>query len=456
MDPHFSTNMFLNKEVWNHQNGVMYEGHRTSDTGSTASEEVISSQDLDQSVPFQIQTHLRLPGMPLTTPRSIRLQRFDRVETSQVVDIAKVITAVIPAIPPGSSEQKSTEDIAKVITAVIPVISPGSSGRISSVEQVEKKKRAAGKEISFIVRAGVMLLFFVFLFREISWSTLLSMLVHIHHTELLVGLCLGTLGVIFSAYLWHRLVLAESIQTDLARLTSLYLIGVAFSHFLPTSMGRDARNMTGSASAILMSRITGFMGMLLVALPTLIFLHEQFDHELIKRFLLLSLFLTAAIGGAMVVAVVLPKIPGRFFHGAWVKNKIVVKVIDTGTSMSRLMARPRTMTEAISFGILFWITNCLNYYEYALALGLHVPFTFYLIAVPFVGIIGALPISISGFGVRENLVVYLYSTIHVPTTAALAVVLLMDVQRLFFGGLGGLLYLAKGDKAKSIQTSTPY
>src|SRR6266516_1351063 len=256
MDPHFSTNMFLNKEVWNHQNGVMYEGHRTSDTGSTASEEVISSQDLDQSVPFQIQTHLRLPGMPLTTPRSIRLQRFDRVETSQVVDIAKVITAVIPAIPPGSSEQ------------------------ISSVEQVEKKKRAAGKEISFIVRAGVMLLFFVFLFREISWSTLLSMLVHIHHTELLVGLCLGTLGVIFSAYLWHRLVLAESIQTDLARLTSLYLIGVAFSHFLPTSMGRDARNMTGSASAILMSRITGFMGMLLVALPTLIFLHEQFDHEL--------------------------------------------------------------------------------------------------------------------------------------------------------------------------------
>jgi len=353
-------------------------------------------------------------------------------------------------------ETSQVVDIAKVITAVIPVISPSSSGRISSVEQVEKKKRAAGKEISFIVRAGVMLLFFVFLFREISWSTLLSMLVHIHHTELLVGLCLGTLGVIFSAYLWHRLVLAESIQTDLARLTSLYLIGVAFSHFLPTSMGRDARNMTGSASAILMSRITGFMGMLLVALPTLIFLHEQFDHELIKRFLLLSLFLTAAIGGAMVVAVVLPKIPGRFFHGAWVKNKIVVKVIETGTSMSRLMARPRTMTEAISFGILFWITNCLNYYEYALALGLHVPFTFYLIAVPFVGIIGALPISISGFGVRENLVVYLYSTIHVPTTAALAVVLLMDVQRLFFGGLGGLLYLAMGDRAKSIQTSTPY
>ncbi len=461
MDTYFPTSMPLNKEAWNHQDEVMYEDHRTSDTGSTASEEVIPSQDLDQSAPFHIQTHLRLPALPLTTPRSIRLQRFERAETSLAVDIAKAITAVIPVIPPDSSEQKSTEDIAKAITSVIPVISPG--GQINSVEQVEKKKKTKG--ISFMVRAGVTLLLFVFLFREISWSTLFSMFVHIHYTEMLVGLCLGTLGVIFSAYLWHRLVLAESIQTDLSRLTSLYLIGVAFSHFLPTSMGgdavkafyvgRDARNMTGSASAVLMSRITGFIGMLLVALPTLIFLHEQFDHELIKRFLLLSLFLTVAIGGAMVIAVVLPKLPGRFFRGAWVKNKIVVKVIETGTSMSRLMARPRTMTEAILFGILFWITNCLNYYEYAIALGLHVPFTFYLIAVPFVGIVGALPISISGFGVRENLVVYLYSTIHVPTTAALAVVLLMDVQRLFFGGLGGLLYLAMGDKAKSTQTSTP-
>jgi len=161
---------------------------------------------------------------------------------------------------------------------------------------------------------------------------------------------------------------------------------------------------------------------------------------------LLNIFFVAGIGGMMVLAGFLPKMPTRLLQGAWAKNKIVAKVLETGTSMSRSMVRPRTMIEAISFGILFWITNCLNYYEYAIALGLHVPFTFYLIAVPFVGIVGALPISISGFGVRENLVVYLFSTIHVPPTTALAVVLLMDMQRLFFGALGGLLFLAMGDK----------
>jgi glycosyltransferase 2 family protein len=407
--------------------------------GGIESEEMILSQNLEQSNPSQ--TRLQRPIPPLTSPRPIRLQRLKGLETSLEVDIAGITAPVIPAISPGSSEQVSNTGLA------------------------EKKTKTASARIFFIVRAGVTLLLFLFLFREISWSTLLSLLAHIKYTELLIGLCLGTLGVIFSAFLWHRLVLAERIQEDLAHLTSLYLIGVAFSHFLPTSMGgdavkafyvgRDAGNISGSASAALMSRITGFIGMLLVALPTLIFLHEQFEHELIKRFLLLSLFFVTGIGGMIVLAVFLPKMPARLFQGTWAKNKIVAKVLETGIAMSRSMTRPRTMIEAISFGTLFWITNCLNYYEYAIAVGLHVPFTFYLIAVPFVGIVGALPISISGFGVRENLVVYLYSTIHVPATAALAVVLLMDIQRLFFGGLGGLLFLTMENKAKSTQNSTP-
>jgi uncharacterized protein (TIRG00374 family) len=374
---------------------------------------------------------------------------------------------ILPAGDPPQTLQTVEETLqVDMAGSAVPVISATSAGRgeqASSVEQAARKTKKANSRISLIIRAGITLLLLLFLFRETYWPTLLSLLAHIRYTELLIGLCLGTLGVIFSAFLWHRLLLAEHIQADLSRLTSLYLIGVAFSHFLPTSMGgdavkafyigRDSGNMTGSASTVLMSRIAGFIGMLLIALPTLIFLHERFEHELIKRFLLLSIFFVVGIGGMMLMAAFLPKMPGRLFQGAWAKNGIVAKVLETGTSMSRAMARPRTMTEAISFGILFWITNCLNYYEYAIALNLHVPFTFYLIAVPFVGIAGALPISISGFGVRENLVVYLYSTIHVPATAALAVVLLMDMQRLFFGGLGGFLFLAMGYTEKAAQIS---
>jgi uncharacterized membrane protein YbhN (UPF0104 family) len=85
--------------------------------------------------------------------------------------------------------------------------------------------------------------------------------------------------------------------------------------------------------------------------------------------------------------------------------------------------------------------------------GVQTPFRFYLLAVPFLGVVGALPISISGYGVREGLVEYLYSTIHVPTSTALSVVLLMDMQRILFSLLGGVLFLTMENRARTVEAA---
>src|SRR5260370_34997730 len=136
---------------------------------------------------------------------------------------------------------------------------------------------------------------------------LLTTLAHTSHASLLMGLALGALCIVFSSYGWHSLVLAEHIRTDLARLINLYLVGMAFSHFLPTSMGgdvakafflgRDSGNFAGATSAVLLSRITGFVGMLLIALPALLIWHSSFPCNVIVGFLLLSLLLLVLIGG---------------------------------------------------------------------------------------------------------------------------------------------------------------
>jgi hypothetical protein len=152
-------------------------------TGSIASEGMILSQNIEQRDPSR--TRLRQPSPSLTSPKPIRLQRFKGVGICREVDITKEVTEPL-----------------------IPALSPDTSGQLRSAGQAEKKTKTASTRISFIVRAGVTLLLFLLLFREISWSTLLSLFVHIKYTELLVGLCLGTLGVIFSAFLWHKLVLA--------------------------------------------------------------------------------------------------------------------------------------------------------------------------------------------------------------------------------------------------------
>ncbi len=112
--------------------------------------------------------------------------------------------------------------------------------------------------------------------------------------------------------------------------------------------------------------------------------------------------------------------------------------------------RPRFLGVAILFGILFHLVACLNYYTYATALGMNVPLYFYFVAIPLISLVAFLPISINGFGVRESAFVLVFSTIHVPSATSLLLVLLMDVQVLFFGVVGGCMYftLAAGSKAK--------
>jgi len=388
----------------------------------------VLNRDLDETVPMRRIVLLRT-GPDQTIYKPIPLTQFNGIVT-QFNGIA------IPDIP----------------TQRLPAVVVREAIKGEATEG--KKKRSLG----MVVRAIVTVLLFVFLLRSMNWSTLVSTITQIHHSYLLLGLSDGVLCLLFSCYGWRSVVLAEDIQADLAQLINLYLVGVSFSHFLPTSMGgdavkayymgRDSGNIPGAASAVLMSRITSFVGMLLIALPTLAILHAQFTDQIVLWFLLLSLLLIAAIFGSVLTVMFLPRLSSRFLRGKWTQNPVFVKFLEVGEALSSTFRRPRSMFSAILFGMLFWGASFLNYYGYALALGLHVPLTFYVIAIPFVSIIAALPISINGFGVREGAFVYLFTMIHVPPTTSLSLALLMDAQVLFFGLIGGGIYFTMSGKKR--------
>jgi uncharacterized protein (TIRG00374 family) len=409
------------------------------------------------------QLYYPVPPRPIRLRHLIDMEEISLITTIPSLERAPILKNILaPERSRGAGEARGRENLAASINNEVSV---REDPAVASSPFQTKKKKGLSKQLTFFLRVGITLVLIVLILKGVSWSEVANIYIHVHLTDLLVGLGLGTLGVVFSSYLWHRLVRAENIRADMAHLTRLYLIGVAFSNFLPTSMGgdalkayyvgRDSGNMAGSASAVLLSRITGFMGMMLLSIPAVVILHASFNGQLVQRFFLLCLLFLASFGGAFVVGAFLPKIQGRYLKGKWARNKIVLKVFETGITLTQSVKKPRSLLEAIGFGFLFWVTNSLNYYEYAVALGVHTPFRFYLLAVPFIGMVGALPISISGYGVREGLVEYLYSTIHVPTSTALSVVLLMDFQRIFFSLLGGLLFLIMENSARSAKPAKP-
>jgi uncharacterized protein (TIRG00374 family) len=310
------------------------------------------------------------------------------------------------------------------------------------------------------IRAGVTILLLAFLFHSVSWADLTTTLVHSRHALLLIGLTIGAFGLVVSSYQWHVLMRGEHISLDLAMLINLYMVGVAFSHFLPTGMGGDAikaiyagresGNKQGAASAVLMSRLTGLIGMMIVALTVLILWHQMFPPRLVEGFALLSLLVTSMIVGSIGFVVLLPK----FSRLRWTHFHIFAVLVKVGQALLATMKKPRFLSIATIYGMLFWIVGCLNYYAYAIALGIHLPLSFFFVAISVISLISFLPVSINGFGIREGAFVYIFATVHVATSISVLLALLMDTQVLFFGIAGGLIYLTMNRKQQVEQPKT--
>ncbi|GCE12621.1 lysylphosphatidylglycerol synthase transmembrane domain-containing protein [Tengunoibacter tsumagoiensis] len=314
--------------------------------------------------------------------------------------------------------------------------------------------------LKFALRLSCTVLLFVFLLRSVSWTAVVQNILHLDTGLLLIGLVLGMFGVIVSAYQWQSLLDTEQIHWDLRRLVNLYLVGHAFNHFLPTGMGGDivkayyvgkeSKNAAGSASAVLLSRGTGFIGMLAVSIPSVIIWHGIFSREIIWLFLLSSILLCAILGAAYGSVLLLP----RFLKIHWLEHKMISSLLRVGQAIRGSLSHPRSMAIAVGYGLIFHLISALNYYAYATALHLQVPFAFYLVAIPFVSLIAFLPFAINGYGLRETAFVSIFATMHVPVTTALVLVLLADAQGLLLGALGGCIYLLMGARKKEISDSS--
>ncbi len=359
----------------------------------------------------------------------------------------------------GQQQPNSMEEAAEL------VISPGTPGLPEEMQTRGANKEHIKKKWGrFALRAAITVVLFVFLLRSVSWPLLVKTLFHVDQSFLLMGLAVGVVTVIFSVYGWCSLLLAEGISIDFARLIDLYLVGISFNHFLPTSMGGDAvkayysgkyaGNFPGATSSVMMTRIVSFGGMLLLTLPTLVIMRAHFRPEVAEWLALLCLLLLAAIAGTILAAALLPRVAARFLQGPLGKSRILLTVLEIGAALNATARKPRALIASTLFGMLFWISSFLNYYGYATALGLHLPLYFYMIAIPFVSIVAALPISINGFGVRESTFVFLFSTVHVAGATSLLLALLVDAQMLLFGILGGCIYFAMDSKKLSKQPDT--
>lgn len=255
------------------------------------------------------------------------------------------------------------------------------------------------------------------------------------------GLIFTLAGFVLSAWRWQRVFAVFDVHVPLRTLLAHYLAGQFVGNVLPSTIGGDvlrvsrAAKTTGTSdiafASVVIERLSGF-----VALPLLTLVGFALEPSLLE---LDRSWIALAIAGATVAGLVIilavaasPRLAGRFAKRRnWMRFIGAVHV-----GIDRIRREPRRALSVLVAAITYQLSVLVAVYCAIHALGISVPNGAVLAFLPAVASAQVVPISLSGLGIREGLLVLLLRPLDVPAGKAIGVGLLWYGMTLVVSLLG--------------------
>ncbi len=253
-------------------------------------------------------------------------------------------------------------------------------------------------------------------------------------------------GVWFSCVKWQALLDVRDVRSSLGQLFVIYLVGIFFNNFLPTSVGGDvARGLLAGrtfgssrvmAGSIFFERLTGLLGLVLFGLAGIAMVPPG-------RVTIVELgAMLAALGGIMVVLIVLCT--------GLMSNRSIPILPDSMTARlhplvqeSRLFwDKAKTVVVVILTTVAFLIVSILAYFSAAQVINSSATLLSLVVVVPLVTLLTMVPVSINGLGIREGGFVLLLGRFGVAAEEALIISLIIYFISLLLSICGGVCYAA--------------
>ena len=280
-------------------------------------------------------------------------------------------------------------------------------------------------------------------------------------TFLALALGLTFAGFVLSAWRWQRVLAVFDVHLPLRTLLGYYLAGQFVGNVLPSTIGGDvlrvsrASKSTGgdiAFASVAIERLTGFVALPLLTLVGIAIRPSLLDVPHAWIAIVISLITVAALLVIVVVAGS-PHLAGRFAkHDNWMRFIGAVHV-----GVDRIRREPRRALSVLVAAITYQLSVLIAVYCAIHALGISVPNGAVLAYLPAVASAQVLPISLSGLGIREGLLVLLLRPLDVPTGKAIGVGLLWYGMTLVVSLLGAPAFAVghRHDSAASTDDEQP-
>ncbi len=309
---------------------------------------------------------------------------------------------------------------------------------------------------STLIKVIVTVALYVLVFRSIDVGKFGARLRTVDLTCVALGVLVYASGQWLSAFKWHLMLRPVRLAVSYLRMVSFYFIGMFFNIFLPTIVGGDAvkaillARETGAPAratmSVFMERDTGLLALLTIAAVAAWFAPPV-------EILGLTLFpLTVLLFGGFIAANLVIADPRAY--------RLVDYAIAM-TPLSRMRSRASSLYEAIvpyrrdlpivaagvAMSFVFQAVVILVVFLNAKALDQTVPMAALAVFVPLISLVGMLPVSVNGLGIREASYLLLFGRIGMPSDAAVSMAFLYFVVTFVASLPGGVVYmLQKGPR----------
>lgn len=292
-----------------------------------------------------------------------------------------------------------------------------------------------------------------YLFTRINFNDAFIQIQRLSIVTISIVLSIFLIQLLVSSVRYHKVLECMGISIPFFKTIRTIFIGYFFSQTMISFVGGDAmrifsttqstENISQVTKAVVIDRLAGFAGQILLLALTFPFLVPILPNMELTIFLLLIIL--ASCGLVLMV----------FFLGKKANTTnakgVVGKLIGFSKRILVRLYTGQSLLYFIGLSFLIALINCLAYFAIAKALDIPLTFLQILILTPPAFFLSMMPISISGWGIREGATVMMLAIVGISSSDALCISIIFGLSLLAISLPGGIIWLFSPKRAQDTQ-----
>ncbi|MFC1513415.1 YbhN family protein [candidate division KSB1 bacterium] len=305
------------------------------------------------------------------------------------------------------------------------------------------------KNYGILIRLIVTLSVFFYLFNVIDFSSMVKNFSNLENYWVILAIFCMISSNILGTLQWNLILKNLDINLPFRKTVSYYFSGLFFNNFLLSFIGGDVVRVydisktsgknSEAISTVLLDRLIGFIALSTLAMLGFFYAMNQLD---------LTKFVYFAPGIFIVLSIVLlflfHKPFAKKFENIGIKltpKRLQYRIREIYNSINYYSSHPVLLVKLFIIAITIQIARVLTHYFLAVSMGVDINLAYFLLFIPIITLVIALPISFGGIGVRESSAAVLFGTIGVPVEQTTVFEFLAYIIAILCSLPGGIAYV---------------